>query len=169
MPITSFESLPDDARTWVFSSTKALSDSESALLLSRVDEFLADWKAHGEPLTAGRTWTDGRFLTVAVDQNSAHASGCSIDGLFRSLKQLEAQFGTSLLDRNFVYYAEGPAIHAVSRDEFSARATDQKIIGETSVFDPSVTTLGEWRARFRSSAANSWHAGLLPAGRAEAG
>lgn len=161
MPITPFESLPDDARTWVFSSTRPLSETESALLLARVDEFLVDWKAHGEPLSAGRIWTDNRFLTVAVDQNSAHASGCSIDGLFRSLKLLESQLQTSLLDRNFVYYSDGSSIHAVTREDFTARATEQKITGDTVVFDPSVTTLGEWRARFRSEAATSWHAGLL--------
>ena len=30
------------------------------------------------------------------------------------------------------------------------------------VFDPTVTTLGEWRARFELEASLSWHAGLLP-------
>ena len=34
--------------------------------------------------------------------------------------------------------------------------------GETEVFDPSVTSLGEQRARFSSHASNSWHHSLLP-------
>jgi hypothetical protein len=163
MPITSFDSLPDNARVWVFGSAQPLSEKEREALLQRVDAFLADWKAHGEPLTAAKIFSHDRFLTVAVDQNSAHASGCSIDGLFRSLKELEQKMGTSLLDRSLVYYSDSTGIHAVGREQFSALAGNGKVSADTSVFDPTVTTLGEWRARFQSKAADSWHAGLLPA------
>lgn len=162
MPTVNFDSLPDDARVWVFGSSKPLSESESALLLARVDEFLADWKAHGDPLTSGRMFSSERFLTIAVDQNSANASGCSLDGLFRSLRELEDQIGASLLDRSLVYYSDDAGTHSVHRDEFSALAASGTVTGSTSVFDPTVTTLGEWRARFQSKAANSWHAGLFP-------
>ncbi len=161
MPTVPFDSLPDDARVWVFGSTKPLSEKESAILLSRVDEFLAGWKAHGDPLTAARMFSSSRFLTIGVDQNTANASGCSIDGLFRSLKELETEIGASLVDRSMVYYSDAAGTHAVHRDEFSSLAAAGEVNTETSVFDPTVTTLGEWRARFKSKAGNSWHAGLL--------
>ncbi len=163
MPTVPFDSLPDEARVWVFGSSKPLSEKEASMLLERVDEFLADWKAHGDPLTAARMFSSARFLTIAVDQDTANASGCSIDGLFRSLKELEVQIGASLLDRSLVYYSDATGTHSVHRDEFSALAASGNVTGETAVFDPTVTALGEWRARFQSKAANSWHAGLLPA------
>jgi hypothetical protein len=31
------------------------------------------------------------------------------------------------------------------------------------VFDPTVATAGEWRERFETEAAHSWHAAVLPA------
>jgi hypothetical protein len=162
MPIVPFDSLGDDSRVWVFGSARKLTDKESASLLTRVDEFLTDWKAHGEPLNAGRMFSENRFLTIAVDQHTAYASGCSIDGLFRSLKDLETEFGTSLVDRSLVYYSDEQGAQAVDRDEFSRLAATGKVRGDTPVFDPTVTQLGEWRARFQSRAENSWHAGLFP-------
>lgn len=162
MPTVPFDSLPDDARVWVFGSSKPLSEKESAMLLERVDAFLAQWKAHGDPLTAARMFSRSRFLTIAVDQNSANASGCSIDGLFRSLKELETEIGASLVDRSLVYYSDDAGTHSVHRDEFAALAASGAVTGATCVFDPTVTHLGEWRARFESKAANSWHAGLFP-------
>ncbi len=162
MPLTSFDSLPDHARVWVFGSSKPLSERESSLLLARVDEFLAQWKAHGDPLTAARMFSSARFLTIAVNPDTAHASGCSIDGLFHTLKDLELQIGTSLLDRTLVFYYDDAEIRSVHRDEFTSLASAGKVDPETTVFDPTVTTLGEWRARFHSKAANSWHAGLFP-------
>jgi hypothetical protein len=162
MPLVQLKDLPDSARTWVFGADKTLDGSTSEKLLIEVDRFLSQWKAHGSPLTVGREWTYGRFLTVAVDQSTAGASGCSIDGLFRSLRTLEPKLGASLVTSGLVFYRdENGTIQSVDREHFSALGAARKIQSSTSVFDPTVTTLGEWRARFELDASQSWHAGLL--------
>src|SRR6478609_1375026 len=97
MPLVQIEDLPDASRVWVFGADSDLDEGATDLLLRDVDRFLAQWHAHGAPLTAARDWRDKRFLTVAVDQSTAGASGCSIDGLYRSLKSLESRLGTSLV------------------------------------------------------------------------
>ena len=90
------------------------------------------------------------------------ASGCSIDGLFRTLKALEPKLGASLVTSGLVFYRDpSGAIQSVDRERFSALGAEGKIGLDTPVFDPTVTTLGEWRARFELDAARSWHAGLL--------
>lgn len=162
MPLVKLETLPDDARTWVFGANKTLEGPPSESLLSEVDRFLSQWNAHGSPLTVGRDWKYSRFLTVAVDQSTAGASGCSIDGLFRTLKALEPKIGASLVTSGLVFYRDqNGAIQSVDRELFSALSAQGKIGPDTPVFDPAVTTLGEWRARFELNAARSWHAGLL--------
>jgi hypothetical protein len=163
MPLTRFEDLPDSARTWVFGSDKTLDESATDALLPDVDRFLAQWHAHGAPLTVGRDFRYGRFLTVAVDQSTAGASGCSIDGLFRALKNLESRLGASMVTSGLVFYRDkNGTIQSVDRERFTALGAEGKIQPDTQVFDPTVTTLGEWRARFELQAAQSWHAGLLP-------
>ena len=163
MPIVQIENLPDNARTWVFGSDRTLDASASDLLLREVDRFLSQWHAHGAPLTVGRDWKYGRFLTVAVDQSTAGASGCSIDGLFRALKALEPKLGASLVTSGVVFYrGQKGAVECTERERFTALGAEGKVKPETRVFDPTVTTLGEWRARFELDAAQSWHSGLLP-------
>jgi hypothetical protein len=162
MPLIQLKDLPDSARTWVFGANKALDGPASEKLLAEVDRFLSQWKAHGSPLTVGREWSYGRFLTVAVDQSTAGASGCSIDGLFRSLKALEPKLGASLVTGGLVFYRdEHGSIQSVDRERFSALGAEGKIQPTTRVFDPTVTKLGEWRALFERDASQSWHAGLL--------
>src|ERR1700681_3734672 len=120
MPLVKLEYLPDDARTWVFGADKTLETTASETLLSEVDRFLSQWNAHGSPLTVGRDWKYGRFLTVAVDQSTAGASGCSIDGLFRSLKALEPKLGASLVTSGLVFYRDkNGAIQSADREGFS--------------------------------------------------
>jgi len=162
MPLVQFESLPDSARTWVFAADRNLSASQAGQLLNAVDEFLSSWKAHGTSLHSGRDWRDDRFLTVAVDQTAAGASGCSIDGLFRILKSVEKRVGAGLVASGNVFYRSASGtVESVTREKFAKLAAQGEIRDTTVVFDPTVTTLGEWRANFQTDVAHSWHAALI--------
>ena len=162
MPLVQIKDLPDSSRVWVFGADQDLDDSSADLLLPDVDRFLSQWQAHGSPLTAARDWKYRRFLTVAVDQSTAGASGCSIDGLFRSLKSLEPKLGASMVTSGLIFYRDQKgAVQSVDRDRFTELSVDGKIGQTTRVFDPTVTTLGEWRARFELNAEDSWHGKLL--------
>ena len=161
MPLVPFESLPSSARVWVFAGDRAVAGPADRLL-GEVDAYLAQWKAHGAPLTCGRDWRDDRFLTVAVDQSTAGASGCSIDGLFRTLSAIGPAIGVSMIGTALVHYRDrSGAVQSVSREEFSEHAAHGSITTETPVYDLSVTTLGEWRERFESTVGESWQAALL--------
>ena len=163
MPIVPFETLPDDARVWVFGCDRALDDTEAARLLADVDRFLEHWHAHGRPLDAARDWSHDRFLTVAVDQRAAGPSGCSIDGLYRSLRLLEGAFGVHLLAGSGVFFVDRAGnVIQITRDAFSQLARGGEVSRETEVFDLTVETLGAWRERFRAPVHVGWHARLLP-------
>jgi hypothetical protein len=162
MLLIPFDEFPDTARVWVYGVDRELGEAPKAKLLGEVDNYLTQWTAHGVPLSAARDWSDDRFLTIAVDQNRAGASGCSIDGLFRTLKSLEAQLGAAIVTSGLIFFRDKDGqIRSVTRDEFSELGSAGTVSGDTQVFDPSVTTLGEWRSRFRSRAADSWHGSLL--------
>jgi hypothetical protein len=168
MPAVPFATLPDDARLWVFAAADPVTD-RAAVLLETVDAFLDGWAAHGAPLRAARDWRDDRFLAVAVDQQTAGASGCSIDGLFRALQALEPRLGTTLLGGGRVYWrdaAEG--VRVGTRAAFRAAGASGALTGATPVFDTAVTTAGDWRARFERPLAGSWHAQVAGLGRGDA-
>ncbi len=162
MPATSFDSLPDSSRVWVYGADRQLEPTSKDKLLGATDDFLSQWKAHGVDLVSGRDWSEDRFLTIGVDQEREGASGCSIDVLFRTFKAMENEIGAKLVTSGMVYFRDrGGDIRAVTRDEFSDMGERGEVDGTTEVFDLSVTTLGEWKARFKSRAADSWHAALI--------
>jgi hypothetical protein len=152
MPKVSFSDLPDSARVWVFASDRRLAPEESSLLLREVDAFLDQWKAHGAPLRNAREWRDEQFLVIGVDPTFEQASGCSIDGLFRSLQQLGATLGTSLVSGGRVFYRD-----EAGSPRLVARPRIKAVIGpDTSVFDTSLTSAGDYRTRFELPARESW-------------
>jgi hypothetical protein len=164
MPIVSFESLPDESRVWVFGSDRTLDQRDATQLLSEVDRFLAQWKAHGMPLVCGRDWRGDALLTIGVDTTQENASGCSIDGLFRTLQRLEGALGTRLLGGGRVFYRDDHGeVHCATRDRLTELAAMGTIDRETRVFDTALTTAGEWRERFEAPARETWIGSLLTA------
>jgi hypothetical protein len=164
MTRVTFDLLPDDARLWAFGANRGLTAEERTRLLSGVDEFLEQWAAHGSPLTCGRDWREDRFLAVAVDQRAAHASGCSIDGLYRVLRLVEQELGVSLLGGGNVHYRDDQgAVVSVSRAAFADAAEHGAVTRDTPVFDITVASAAAWRSGFEKPARDSWHDQLVPA------
>ena len=156
MPKVELDQLSDDARIWIFGISPALDESQSARVLREVDQFLADWSAHGAPIVSGRDLKDGSFLVVGVDRAS-ETSGCSIDRMFGTLRRLEQNLGVSILDANRVFYRDGGKVRVLNRSEFRDRGSS-----ETRVFDTIVERLGDVRSgRWEKRAGESWHRDLL--------
>lgn len=162
MPVVPFESLPDSSRVWVFGSDRPLDEDGTNALLKGVDAHLADWKAHGAPLTVARQWRDGRFLAVAVDQSTAGATGCSIDGLFRVLQSVQHQIGASLVGGGRVFFRdEHGAVQSAAQNELRSLSGEGSITQNSVVFDTSLTDLGTYRACFERPAKETWVGELL--------
>lgn len=159
MPVVDFDQLPSHARLWVFAAERELTHQERDRLLAGVDEFLADWRAHGHPLTVARDWRYNRFLLVGVDEASAGASGCSIDAMVRTLDTLERALQVQLLDHGPVLFKQGETIERLSRPAFAELARAGGVSGNTVVFNNTVTRVAELRdGKWETPARDSWHA-----------
>ena len=158
MPQTDFARLPDHARLWIFAASRPLTGVEERRLLEQVDAFQHHWTAHGTPLTSARDVRYGRFLLVAVDEQAAGVSGCSIDALVRGLRALEQDLHVELLDNGPVQYRTGDEIRRVSRSEFHRLSDTGAVTPDTVVFDNTVATVGGVRSGlWEAPAARSWH------------
>jgi hypothetical protein len=161
MPLVPFDALPDSARIWVFGSDVPVTGAPADTLLAEVDQYLASWKAHGFPLKAARDWRDDRFLIIGIDPTAEQASGCSIDGLFRQLQQVQRTIGAQLVGGGRVFYRDATgATQATTREEFGALKAKGAIGSDTPVFDTSVTRFDDWKAKFERPLAKSWAASL---------
>ncbi|MEO7997199.1 MAG: hypothetical protein ABI852_07115 [Gemmatimonadaceae bacterium] len=162
MPHVSFESLPPNARAWVFGASDPLDELAQKQLLLVVDEHLSQWRAHGVPLVCSRDFRDNRFLAIGVDEAATGASGCSIDGLFRTLQSMQTVIGTSLMGGGIMFYRDAHGVvQAADRSGFVELISAGVVNAETPVFDLTIDTVGRWRESFEKRAASSWHARML--------
>jgi hypothetical protein len=158
MPRTRFETIPPQARLWIFAAERALTPRERDYLLGTVDDFLDRWQAHGQPLTSARDFRYDQFLFIAVDESAAGASGCSIDTLVRDIKAVERTLGVTLVDHGPILFRDGVSIVRLPRDEFAERARAGTVTPDTVVFNNALTRVKELSEnRWEGPAARSWH------------
>ena len=67
-----------------------------------------------------------------------------------------------MVTSGLIFYRDRKGVvQSVDRERFIELGVEGRIGLDTRVFDPTVTTLGEWRARFELNAEDSWHGKLL--------
>ena len=154
--------IPDNSRVWVYTSNREFTADEVTQIEDQGNTFVNDWKVHGTPLEAGFKVVYNRFLVVAVNENVAGASGCSIDSSVGFMKNLEKQFGVSLLDKlNLAFHGEKNTIEVLPMFDFQEKIQNGGIHSQTIVFNNLVETLAEFRNSWEVALENSWHKQLL--------
>jgi hypothetical protein len=159
MPRIAFDDLPDHGRLWIFPATRDLSEAEAETCLGAVDDFLAQWRAHGAPLRSGRELRERRFLLVGVDEDAEAPSGCSIDALVNRLRGLGAELEVGLIDHAPVWFREDGEVRSVPRAEFRELAAEGRVDSGVAVVDTTLTSIRRLReGDLERPAAETWHA-----------
>lgn len=155
--LTTYESLPDTTRVWVYQSSRSFTAEELQNLLPQLQQFTAKWVSHNQALKAFAKVYHQRFIVLMVDESQAGASGCSIDKSVYFMKQLEAEYQINLFDRLTFGFKDGEEIRLVPKEEFAALYREGKIDDQTLVFDNLVKNKGEFEQRWIRPLEESWH------------
>ncbi|MEN2992759.1 MAG: hypothetical protein ABDH91_04315 [Bacteroidia bacterium] len=92
------------AQKWHFLLSAPLEASQRAALAEALRAHLADWRAHGRPVSYTLAFPYGWFIEVAVEDP---LTGCAIDALFRRVQSATAVVGLSLCSSEWVLVVDG--------------------------------------------------------------
>lgn len=152
-----FETLPEDARIWIYQANRKLSDEEVAEIEQALHTFTDGWAAHGTGLESSFLVRHNRFIILAVNQEVQAASGCSIDASVHFIQELEKKYNIELLDKMNVTFRLGEHIAHKPLIEFRKMAKNKAVSPKTIVFNNLVNTVGEWQEYWEVPAGESWH------------
>lgn len=155
------KNMPENARVWVYQSNKELSGTEENKIKEAGNHFIADWSAHGASLKASFDIVYNRFIVIAVDEQQAMASGCSIDKSVKFVKELEEQFKLDLFDRLQVAYRDGNEIVVCHLSAFEKLAEQGLVNESTVVFNNMVTTKTAFDKEWEVPLKKSWQKKVL--------
>lgn len=148
--------MPAHARLWIYKTPRDLSMAEQKLVRERGQVFTAGWAAHGAPLDACVEVLHGRFVVIAVDEEQALASGCSIDKSVGFIKNLEHDLNLMLTDRMIAVFEHEGHVRSCRLQELGELFKQGIVTNDTMVYDDLVATVGDLRERFRVPLHTSW-------------
>jgi hypothetical protein len=145
--------LPDQARVWVFQSQKPLLLFEEAIR-DTLQEFVDNWQSHGQPVLGAFELVEDHFLIVGALESEG-VSGCSTDGLMRTVRQLGERIGCDLFDRHIAMrpYTGGVWEFRLLTE---VRATNSENLSGLVLADLTLTQLGAFRLKWPVPVLDSW-------------
>jgi hypothetical protein len=145
------------SKVWIYQSNRKFSAQETASIQETLNNFVAQWTAHGHQLKAKAEIFHDYFIVLTVDQEVANATGCSIDASVRVIKDIETKFNLDLFDRfNMAYLIDGE-VNVVTKEDFETLISIKKIGLDTIVFNNLVQTLEEFGQKWQVPLKDSWH------------
>jgi len=151
-----FEQLPADSRVWVYQANRSFSDAEEKIIDASLHAFCSQWAAHGHPLQTSYAIVYKQFLVLSVNENAADASGCSIDGSVRMLKELGQQFNIDFFDRTKIAFLKGNEIKIYSLSELRALFKSGELNNLSITFNNLVPDKSAFEQGWKVSTENSW-------------
>jgi len=148
--------LQDHARLWVYQSNRAFTPAETLEIAQTLNSFVSQWAAHGSQLSAAFEIVNNQFIVLAVDERQAAASGCSIDSSVGLVRQMEAKYDLTLLDKSLVAFLDGDDLNIIPFNKAKATIESGSIKKDTIIFNNAVASVGEWKTNWKQQAADSW-------------
>lgn len=155
-----FDTLPPHARIWVYQADRKLTEDEVKRVSADIRAFCEGWEAHGQPLKTSFQLLHNQFLILAVDEGVHQASGCSIDGSVRVLKNLQ-NLGINFLDASKIAFLIQEEIKLFNRLELKPLFASGYLAPQTITFNNLVANKGDWETLWRIPVEKSWMAKYL--------
>ena len=157
-----FESLSGSSRIWIYQSNKKFSASEKDILSQTLLAFTEKWQVHGEPMKASFTICYDHFIVLAADEDHNAASGCSIDGSVRVLKELGQRLAVDFFNRSLAAFKKGDEIVLIPLGDLKKKSAEGLWNEDTLFFNNVIPSVESLSKNWTVPAGGTWLKRYLP-------
>lgn len=159
-----FDHADDNTRIWVYAFSSPLDADAKAVIVNRLNEFIAGWNSHNVPVDSAFMIVHDRFVLLAGHCPEG-ISGCSIDSKVQNFKRLRDDHGLDALNSSLVFFRNaGGEVVSMDRSSFQSEVDAGRVGSDTVVFNTTIQSVADLRSgRFETTFKDSWHARAFPA------
>jgi hypothetical protein len=157
-----FQDLPSESRLWVYQANRFVTPVEKEIVQAKLTTFCDQWLAHGYPLKASFKIEHSLFIVLAVDERMAGASGCSIDGSVRMLKELQLTIGIDFFDRSKSAFLIDGSIQLYKLNELKTLFAEGILKGDSLSFNNAVSSKQDFERGWLLPSHKTWLSKYLP-------
>jgi hypothetical protein len=158
--------LPEDfspaSRVWIYQSNRLFSLSEALTIEDKLNDFVAGWNSHGDPVKGYATLFFGQFIILMADESATGVSGCSTDSSVRLIKELERMFQVNLFDRQTLAFVVKEKVQLLPLNQLNYAVQNGFVSSETLYFNNTVLNKQELVDNWIIPVKESWLARKIP-------
>jgi hypothetical protein len=159
------EQLPADfhpgSRVWIYQSSRLFTLSEALQIEDILNDFVAAWKTHGDPVKGYANLFFGQFIVLMADETAAGVSGCSTDSSVRLIKDIEQRFNVQLFDRQMLAFVVKEKVSLLPLAQLNYALENNFIDQDTLYFNNVVLTKKDLEHNWIIPVKKSWLAKKL--------
>lgn len=146
----------DSSKVWIYQSSRLFFISEALQIEEMLDQFVQEWKSHGEAVKGYANVFFGQFIALMADETSISVGGCSTDSSVRLIKEIEQKMNVQLFDRHSLAFVVKEKVQLLPLTQLSYAIKNDFINGETLYFDNTVLTKKELLQNWIIPVKESW-------------
>lgn len=156
-----FESLPKDAKVWVYPSSRKFYPNEIIEVEAKLKEFVKNWKLDDINFKASYRFLYNRFLILVADDTSSSITNADIDASVSFILTLQQEYNIELLDKMNVCFKQGEYIQYKELKDFKKLLKNKAITRKTIIFDNLITTKQDLENFWEIAIEESWYRRFL--------
>ena len=153
------QDLSSEDTLWIFHGDQKLGEEQKEIINTKLGKFVEKWMSEGKTMYANFEIIYDQFIIIYAENPDNYISGCAKDALHGFIQLLEKKTGVSFMDRTLIFYRDNKnEIQAVKRPQFMSAAKAGSVSPETTVFDTTVHSVGDYlNSKWELQAKDTWH------------
>lgn len=152
----------DQSRVWIYQASRLFTMQEAFRIEDILNDFVAKWNAHGEPVKGYANLLFGQFIVLMADETQTMVSGCSTDSSVRIIKQIEAETKVNMFDRLNLAFKHKEKVQMLPVSQIEYALSNDFIQADTIYFNNTVLNKKDLEEKWMIPLKDSWLKKYLP-------
>lgn len=144
------------SKVWVYQASRLLSIGEAFAAEEMVNDFVEEWKSHGDAVKAQGLVIFGYFVILIADESQTTVGGCSTDSSVNFIKKLGEKFGVDFLDRKQLAFVLNDTIQILPFEQVEYALEHNFLFPDTIYFNNLVATKADLENNWIIPVNKSW-------------
>ena len=154
--IIDFNKIPDQAKVWIFPSSRKFYPQEIEGLQQHIAAFLNSWKFQNTTVNCAYQLQYDRFIIIGVDTTEISLSLKAHEDLTTFVQGLEKRYAIVLLDRMNVCYKQGDFVQYKDLKDFKKLIKSKGVSKKTTVYNTMINLKEELDYNWEINIMDSW-------------
>ena len=154
-------SIPDNAKVWIYPSSRKFYPNEIETIENKVKNFVENWKSSDENFKASYKFLYNRFIVLFADDTDTPLTNLDIDASVSFILELQQEYQVELLDKMNACFKQGEFVQYKDLKDFKKLIKNRAVTAKTIVFDNLVNTKQDFDSFWEVSIEESWYRRFL--------